>query len=106
MSIRLPERVGLSNAKDLMFTARRIDGAAAEAIGLVDRCVPDDELDAAVDTLAAEICANSAGTNRIVKRLLRERMDRNRPEALQYERSSPHGVPEDMAERMARPRKG
>jgi enoyl-CoA hydratase len=106
MSIRLPERVGLSNAKDLMFTARRIDGAAARAIGLVDRCVPDDELDAAVATLAAEICANSAGTNRIVKRLLRERMDRNRPEALRYERSSPHGDPEDMAERMARPRKG
>ena len=61
MSIRLPERVGLSNAKDMMFTARRIDGDAAQAIGLVDRVVPDDELDAAVDTLAAEICANSAG---------------------------------------------
>lgn len=106
MSIRLPERVGLSNAKDLMFTARRIDGNAARAIGLVDRAVPDDELDAAVDTLTAEITANSPGTNRIVKRLLRERMDRNRPDALAYERSSPHGVPEDMAERMARPRKG
>ena len=71
MSIRLPERVGLANAKDMMFTARRIDGRGALAIGLVDRCVPDDELDATVDTLAAEICANSAGTNRIVKRLLR-----------------------------------
>jgi enoyl-CoA hydratase/carnithine racemase len=106
MSIRLPERVGLANAKDLMFTARRIDANAARAIGLVDRAVPDDELDDAVDTLTAEITANSAGTNRIVKRLLRERMERNRPDALAYERSSPHGVPEDMAERMARPRKG
>jgi enoyl-CoA hydratase/carnithine racemase len=106
MSIRLPERVGLSNAKDLMFTARRIDGTAAKAIGLVDRCVPDEELDPAVDTLAAEIATNSPGTNRIVKRLLRERMERNRPDALAYERSSPHGFPEDMAERMARPRKG
>jgi enoyl-CoA hydratase/carnithine racemase len=105
MSIRLPERVGLSNAKDLMFTARRIDGTAAKAIGLVDRCVPDEELDPAVDTLAAEIATNSPGTNRIVKRLLRERMERNRPDALAYERSSPHGFPEDMAERMARPRK-
>lgn len=106
MSIRLPERVGLANAKDLMFTARRIDGNAAHAIGLVDRAVADDDLDAAVDTLAAEITANSPGTNRIVKRLLRERMDRHRPDALAYERSSPHGFPEDMAERMARPRKG
>ena len=106
MSIRLPERVGLANAKDMMFTARRIDGRAALAIGLVDRCVPDDDLDAAVDTLAGEICASSPGTNRIVKRLLRERMDCNRPDALAHERSSPHGFPEDMAERMSRPRKG
>ena len=101
MSVRLPERVGLANAKDLMFTARRIDGTAARSIGLVDRCVPDDELDTAVDTLAAVICANSPGTNRIVKRLLRERLDRNRPDALAHERSSPHGRPDDMAERMA-----
>src|SRR5215216_1903084 len=106
MSIRLPERVGLANAKSLMFTARRIDGVAAKEIGLVDQAVGDDELDAAVDTLAAEVCANSPGTNRIVKQLLRERLERNRPDALAYERSSPHGVPEDMAERLSRPRKG
>src|SRR6266540_91250 len=45
MSIRLPERVGRSTAKELMFTSRRIDGRTAEAIGLVDRCVADDELE-------------------------------------------------------------
>ena len=105
MSIRLPERVGLANAKDLMFTARRIDGSRAKEIGLVDQAVPEDELDAAVATLAGEVCANSPGTNRRVKLLLRERFDRNRPEAIRYERSSPHGTPEDMAERMSRPRK-
>ena len=37
MSIRLPERVGLANAKDMMFTARRIDGTRAKEIGLVDQ---------------------------------------------------------------------
>jgi len=105
MSIRLPERVGLANAKDLMFTARRIDGSRAKEIGLVDQAVPEEELDAAVATLAGEVCANSPGTNRRVKLLLRERFDRNRPEAIRYERSSPHGTPEDMAERMSRPRK-
>ena len=89
MSIRLPERVGLANAKDMMFTARRIDGTRAKEIGLVDQAPPDDELDAVVATLAGEICANSAGTNRRVKLLLRERFERNRPEAILYERSSP-----------------
>src|SRR5215218_411120 len=105
MSIRLPERVGVANAKDMMFTARRIDGSRAKEIGLVDQAVPEEELDAAGATLAGEIAANSPGTNRRVKLLLRERFDRNRPEAIRYERSSPHGTPEDMAERMSRPRK-
>lgn len=102
MSVRLPERVGRSTAKELMFTSRRITGAEAAALGLVDRCVPDDELDATVASLAAEIVANSAGTNRIVKRLLADREDRTRTEALLHEREMPHGRPDDMDERMRR----
>lgn len=103
MSIRLPERVGRSAAKELMFTSRRIDGRTAAAIGLVDRCVADGELDASVDGLVAEILANSRGTNRIVKRLLAERSDRPRAEALARERGLPHGLPDDLAERMGSP---
>jgi enoyl-CoA hydratase len=102
MSVRLPERVGRSTAKELMFTSRRIDGRAAEAIGLVDRCVPDDELDAAVDVLVTEILANSSGTNRIVKRLIATRSDLDRTAALAHERSLPFGLPDDMHERMSR----
>lgn len=102
MSVRLPERVGRSTAKELMFTSRRITGAEAAAIGLVDRCVPDDELDEHVAALAAEIIANSSGTNRIVKRLLADRAERTRTEALLHEREAPHGHPADMAERMRR----
>ena len=101
MSIRLPERVGRSTAKQLMFTSRRIDGATAAEIGLVDASVPDDELDGTVARLAAEILANSPGTNRRVKRLIADRDDRSRTDALLHERSLPHGLPEDMAERMA-----
>ena len=53
MSVRLPERVGLSTAKKLMFTARRIDGTEAARIGLADEVVRDDEFDAAAAALAA-----------------------------------------------------
>lgn len=102
MSVRLPERVGRSMAKQLMYTSRRIDGATAAEIGLVDLAVPDDELDAAVGRLVTEILANSPGTNRRVKRLIADRDDRSRSEALDHERSLPYGVPEDMAERMGR----
>jgi enoyl-CoA hydratase len=102
MSVRLPERVGRSTAKELMFTSRRISGSEAAEIGLVDRCVPDTDLDATVAALATEIVANSAGTNRIVKRLLDDRSERTRREALLHERELPHGVPDDTRERMQR----
>lgn len=106
MSVRLPERVGRSMAKELMYTARRISGTEAERIGLVDHAVPDDELDAAVDALAAEIIPNSWGTSRIDKALIAKGSTMPRDEALVFERLQPFGVPEDMAERMARPKKG
>jgi enoyl-CoA hydratase len=102
MTIRLPERVGRSMAKQLMFTSRRISGTAAEQIGLVDLAIPDEELDATVAALAAEISANSPGTNRRVKQLLADRDDMTRTEALLHERALPHGLPEDMRERMSR----
>jgi enoyl-CoA hydratase len=101
MSVRLPERVGLSTAKQLMFTSRRVDGATAAAIGLVDRAVPDDELDTIVETLLAEILRNSYGTNNRVKRLLMAQSDMTRTAALLHERSLPFGLPEDMQDRMS-----
>lgn len=100
MSIRLPERVGLSTAKKLMFTSRRITGSEAADIGLVDMCVADDDLDAEVAGLAAEIVQNSPGTNRIVKLLLRDAGERTRDHALLHERYLPHGMPKDSKERM------
>ena len=53
-----------------------------------------------VDALAAEIAANSSGTNRIVKALIVEHGERSRRVALEHERMMPHGRPPDMADRM------
>jgi enoyl-CoA hydratase/carnithine racemase len=102
MSVRLPERVGRSTAKQLMYTSRRVAAPEAAAIGLVDVCTPDDGLDGAVAALAAEVLANSWGTNHIVKRLIADRGGRTRAEALVHERTMPYGMPEDAAERMRR----
>jgi len=102
MSVRLPERVGAARAKELMFTSRRICAADAAALGLVDRVVPEGELDAAVAELVAEIVANSWGTNRIAKALLRDGTRMAREEALLSEREMPHGFPKDTRERMQR----
>ena len=99
MSVRLPERVGRSLAKELMFTSRRVSASHAVGIGLIDRCVPDDALDETIAVLAAEILANSWGTNRIVKALVAEASTRTRQGALVFERTVPFGRPEDTAER-------
>lgn len=102
MSVRLPERIGRSRAKELMFTSRRISATTAAAIGLVDRVCEDDGLDADVAELAREICENSWGTNRIAKSLLRANAERSRADALVIERTAPYGFPKDLKERMSR----
>lgn len=100
MSVRLPERIGPSRAKELMFTSRRITGTEAAAIGLVDRACPEDQLDDVVEALSREIAENSPGTNRIDKALLRDAAQMERREALLREREMPYGIPDDVVERM------
>jgi len=58
-SSRLPAVVGLGRAKELIMTARTIDAAEAHRIGLVNRVVPTEELDAATQTLVDELLAHS-----------------------------------------------
>lgn len=99
MSVRLPERIGVVRAKDLMLTGRRLDGAEAEGIGLLDRCADDGELDGAVEALVEQLLESSTGTHAIVKRLLAT--DLPRTDALLFERSKPFGDAPDHAERMA-----
>jgi enoyl-CoA hydratase/carnithine racemase len=54
---RLPSVVGLGRAKELVMTAKLVDGTEAERIGLVNRVAPADELDAATDGLVSALLA-------------------------------------------------
>jgi enoyl-CoA hydratase/carnithine racemase len=58
-STRLPAVVGLGRAKELIMTARTIDAAEAERIGLINRVVAPEELEAATEALVDELLANS-----------------------------------------------
>jgi enoyl-CoA hydratase/carnithine racemase len=58
-STRLPAVVGLGRAKELIMTARTIDAAEAERIGLVNRVVAPEELGQATQALVDELLANS-----------------------------------------------
>jgi 2-(1,2-epoxy-1,2-dihydrophenyl)acetyl-CoA isomerase len=48
----LTRLVGTARARELMFTADRVDAARCEAIGLVNRVVPDDQLQSEAFALA------------------------------------------------------
>ncbi len=52
----VPRKAGM----ELMLTGRRITAKEAEAIGAINRRVPPDQLDAAVDDLAAELARKSS----------------------------------------------
>ena len=56
---RLVSLVGPANARMIMYTAERIGADEALRIGLVNRVVPIDELDSAVDHVAQTIAGNA-----------------------------------------------
>jgi enoyl-CoA hydratase/carnithine racemase len=55
---RLPRIIGVAKAKELIFTARRIDAKTALEIGLVNRVVEPEGLISAAMALAREIAGN------------------------------------------------
>lgn len=52
---RLVREIGAPTTRDLVMTCRRFDAAEAARLGLVQRVVPEDQLDAAVEALVAQL---------------------------------------------------
>lgn len=69
LSWLLPRVVGPAHALDLLFSSRKVGGAEAERIGLVNRVVPHDELASYVREWAEDVAAHCSPTSmRIMKR--------------------------------------
>ncbi|MEO8558440.1 MAG: enoyl-CoA hydratase/isomerase family protein [Rhodospirillales bacterium] len=100
MSQRLPRRIGLLRAKEMMLTGRVVSGAEAALIGLANQCVPDAELRQRSMELARQMVANSWHTLRADKRLVNEGQDHGLVDGLQYERDTSPGRGPDMEERL------
>jgi enoyl-CoA hydratase len=78
---RLLDLLGPARTKDLLFTGRLIDAAEASHLGLVNRIVEADALDAAVRDYAALVSAHAPLTLRATKEMIhrlqvRRRIDR------------------------------
>ena len=66
----LPRIVGMHRAKELALFADIIDAAEAERIGLVNRVLPDSEIDGFVDAWAARLAAGPPIALAMTKRML------------------------------------
>lgn len=69
---RLINAVGSSSAKYLMFSADRIDAEEAFRIGLVQRVLPEEDLEGFVTDLAGRIAANAPLTVKAMKLITNE----------------------------------
>jgi enoyl-CoA hydratase len=72
LSLRLPHRIGTAKACEMMFTCRSYSGRQAQAMHLANFCFPDDQFDAELKQLAADILQNSWYANQVNKRALIE----------------------------------
>ncbi|MCY4392482.1 MAG: enoyl-CoA hydratase/isomerase family protein [Chloroflexi bacterium] len=99
---RLPRRIGPLLAREMMYTARRVDAHEAVRIGLANRAVPDGELDETAAAMAAQIAGNSWHTLRADKLLLNEGQNYSYTEGLAFERRTSPGAGPELAERLAR----
>ena len=81
----LVRRVGLARAKELVFTGEIVDAAEAHRLGLVNRVVPADRLEAETDILARRIADGPPRALAMAKSLLDRGLDVDLDTSLQWE---------------------
>ncbi|MCE8023415.1 MULTISPECIES: enoyl-CoA hydratase-related protein [Halomonadaceae] len=84
---RLPRRVGPAMALDLVTTGRKIDAQEALRIGLVNRVMPQAELEAYAEELTKQLAGNGPLAVRSAKQAVHDGMDQDLDSALALETS-------------------
>ncbi|WP_445156993.1 enoyl-CoA hydratase-related protein [Halomonas sp. E14] len=82
---RLPRRVGPAMALDLVTTGRKIDAQEALRIGLVNRVMPQAELEAYAEELTQQLAGNGPQAVRASKQAVHDGMDQDLDSALALE---------------------
>jgi enoyl-CoA hydratase/carnithine racemase len=73
----LPRRVGLSRAKELIFTGRRVDAEEALKMGIADRLAKHENLLADAQAWAAELSQNSGTALALSKSILEQTFEQS-----------------------------
>jgi enoyl-CoA hydratase len=106
LSLRLPHRIGTSKASEMMYTCRSYSGGEAHDMHLANYCFPDDQFEAGLAALAADILANSWYSNQVDKRALLESDGLTLHDAHALSLFKNEGLAPDAAQRVARFLKG
>jgi len=102
-TVRLPRKVGLNNAKLLMFSGEMLPATEWKTLGLVNQVIADDGFVDAVSALAKKLASKSPLVLARMKQALNDAMDQPLPIALRYERalSNLHHFSADRVEGLA-----
>ena len=102
LSLRLPRRIGTAKAAEMMYTCRSYSGAQAFEMHLANFCFADDQFEAELARVAADILANSWFSNRVNKRALLESDGLTLRESHALSLFKNEGLAPDAAQRVAR----
>jgi enoyl-CoA hydratase len=105
LSQRLPRRVGLARAQEMVFASRTYSGIEAVAMGLANFAVPADRLDEEAERFCREVVANAQRANRAFKTLVAKTEGLGLVEGLRYEIDHSEGRGPEMAARLGRLRR-
>jgi enoyl-CoA hydratase len=83
----LYRNVGRKKANEMLLLGERMSAQEAQAAGIVNRVVPADELDAAVQEWAGKLAGKSPVIMRLGKEAMRRQLDMPLDDALDYLRS-------------------
>jgi 2-(1,2-epoxy-1,2-dihydrophenyl)acetyl-CoA isomerase len=81
----VPRLVGLGRAKEIMFLASRVSGREAGEMGLVNRCVPESELDHVTGEWASRLADGPRRALSVIKRQLNASFERSFADAIEAE---------------------
>jgi 2-(1,2-epoxy-1,2-dihydrophenyl)acetyl-CoA isomerase len=81
----LTRRIGLARAKELVFTARFVEAQEALSLGLVNYVVPDGELMAKAEELAADLASGPTFAFGMAKKLFHMASGPSYEDFLDYE---------------------
>ncbi len=84
---RLPRAIGTLKAKELMFTARFVDGEEAASIGLANLCVEPEELLPKAEEMMTTILSRGPLSIRYMKQAVNRGFDMPFADACEYERA-------------------